>query len=106
LAAEEFFTAERGPERMLSATFLCSGVSSSDGISLKRRGSAAGLVSGLLVAIPRNGKPEAGTFPDRPPLFAVTHHLDGADRSPAGQGNVSGRVKTLIHGRLRAKHHR
>jgi hypothetical protein len=32
--------------------------------------------------------------------------LFGADRSPAGQGNVSGRVKTLIRAKLRAKHHR
>jgi len=32
--------------------------------------------------------------------------LFGADRSAAGQGNVSGRVKTLIRAKLRAKHHR
>ena len=32
--------------------------------------------------------------------------LFDADRSPAGQGNVSGRVKTLIRAKLRAKHHR
>lgn len=32
--------------------------------------------------------------------------LFGADRSPAGRGNVSGHVKTLIRDRLRAKHHR
>src|SRR5687767_11599567 len=52
LAADEFFTAERGPDRILSATFFCSGVSSSRGISLNRRGSAAGLLSGLVMVIP------------------------------------------------------
>ena len=41
-----------------------------------------------------------------PSAWDLGKDLFGADRSPAGQGNVSGRVKTLIHGKLRAKHHR
>jgi hypothetical protein len=41
-----------------------------------------------------------------PSAWGLGKDLFGADRSPAGQGNVSGRVKTLIHGKLRAKHHR
>ena len=32
--------------------------------------------------------------------------LFGADRSPSGPRNVSGRVKALIGAKLRAKHHR
>ena len=41
-----------------------------------------------------------------PSAWDLGKDLFGADRSPAGQGNVSGRVKTLIRARLRAKHHR
>ena len=41
-----------------------------------------------------------------PSAWELGKDLFGADRSPAGQGNVSGRVKTLIRGRLRAKHPR
>jgi len=43
---------------------------------------------------------------DAPSAWELGKDLFGADRSPAGKGNVSGRVKTLIHGKLRAKHHR
>lgn len=39
-----------------------------------------------------------------PSAWELGKDLFGADRSPAGQGNVSGRVKTLIRGKLRAKH--
>ena len=39
-----------------------------------------------------------------PSAWELGKDLFGADRSPAGQGNVAGRVKTLIRGRLRAKH--
>jgi hypothetical protein len=41
-----------------------------------------------------------------PSAWELGKELFGADRSPAGQGNVSGRVKTLIREKLRAKHHR
>ncbi|OGA54426.1 MAG: hypothetical protein A3F74_28335 [Betaproteobacteria bacterium RIFCSPLOWO2_12_FULL_62_58] len=41
-----------------------------------------------------------------PSAWDLGKDLFGADRSPAGQGNVSGRVKTLIRGKLRAKHPR
>jgi len=41
-----------------------------------------------------------------PSAWELGKDLFGADRSPAGQSNVSGRVKTLIRGRLRAKHPR
>ena len=41
-----------------------------------------------------------------PGAWELGKDLFGADRSPAGQGNVSGRVKSLIRGKLRAKHHR
>ena len=41
-----------------------------------------------------------------PSAWELGKDLFGADRSPAGQGNVSGRVKTLIRGKLRAKHPR
>jgi len=41
-----------------------------------------------------------------PSSWDLGKDLFGADRSPAGQGNVSGRVKTLIRAKLRAKHHR
>jgi hypothetical protein len=41
-----------------------------------------------------------------PSAWELGKDLFGADRSPAGAGNVSGRVKTLIRGKLRAKHHR
>lgn len=41
-----------------------------------------------------------------PSAWELGRDLFGADRSPAGQGNVSGRVKTLIREKLRAKHHR
>lgn len=41
-----------------------------------------------------------------PSAWELGKDLFGADRSPAGQGNRSGRVKTLIRGKLRAKHHR
>ena len=40
-----------------------------------------------------------------PSSWDLGKDLFGADRS-AGQGNVSGRVKTLIRGKLRAKHSR
>lgn len=41
-----------------------------------------------------------------PSAWELGKDLFGADRSPAGRGNVSGRVKTLIRGKLRAKHPR
>jgi hypothetical protein len=41
-----------------------------------------------------------------PSAWDLGKDLFGADRSLAGQGNVSGRVKTLIRGKLRAKHPR
>jgi hypothetical protein len=41
-----------------------------------------------------------------PSAWELGKDLFGADRSPAGQGNVSGRVKALVSGKLRAKHHR
>jgi hypothetical protein len=41
-----------------------------------------------------------------PSAWELGKDLFGADRSPAGEGNVSGRVKALIRGKLRAKHHR
>lgn len=41
-----------------------------------------------------------------PSAWELGKDLFGADRSPAGKGNVSGRVKTLIRGKLRAKHPR
>ena len=41
-----------------------------------------------------------------PSAWELGKDLFGADRSAAGQGNVSGRVKTLIRGKLRAKHSR
>ncbi len=59
LAADEFFTAARGPDRIASATFFCSGVSSSTGISLNRRLSATALLAGLLMVIPFSGKAES-----------------------------------------------
>jgi hypothetical protein len=39
-----------------------------------------------------------------PSAWELGKDLFGADRSPAGRGNVSGRVKTLIRRKLRAKH--
>src|SRR5207248_1228064 len=39
-----------------------------------------------------------------PSAWELGKDLFGADRSAAGQGNVSGRVKTLIRAKLRAKH--
>lgn len=41
-----------------------------------------------------------------PSAWELGKDLFGADRSPAGKGNVSGRVKALIRGKLGAKHHR
>jgi hypothetical protein len=41
-----------------------------------------------------------------PSAWELGKDLFGADRSPAGQGNVSARVKTLIRGKLSAKHSR
>jgi hypothetical protein len=41
-----------------------------------------------------------------PTSWELGKDLFGADRSPAGQENVSGRVKSLIRGKLRAKHSR
>jgi hypothetical protein len=41
-----------------------------------------------------------------PSAWELGKDLFGADRSAAGQGNVSGRVKALIRAKLRAKHHR
>ena len=41
-----------------------------------------------------------------PCAWELGKDLFGADRSAAGQGNVSGRVKTLIRAKFRAKHHR
>ena len=41
-----------------------------------------------------------------PTAWELGKDLFGADRSPAGSGNVSGRVKKLIRGKLRAKHPR
>jgi len=41
-----------------------------------------------------------------PSAWELGKDLFGADRSAAGRGNVSGRVKALIRGKLRAKHHR
>lgn len=41
-----------------------------------------------------------------PSAWEMGKDLFGADRSPAGRGNVSGQVKALIRGKLRAKHHR
>ena len=41
-----------------------------------------------------------------PSAWELGKDLFGADRSPAGQGNASGRVKTLIRGKLSAKHPR
>lgn len=41
-----------------------------------------------------------------PSAWELGKDLFGADRSSTGQGNVSGRVKKLIRGKLRAKHPR
>jgi hypothetical protein len=41
-----------------------------------------------------------------PSAWELGKDLFGADRSAPGPGNVSGRVKTLIRAKLRAKHHR
>lgn len=41
-----------------------------------------------------------------PSAWELGKDLFGADRSPPGQRNVSGRVKQLIGAKLRAKHHR
>jgi hypothetical protein len=41
-----------------------------------------------------------------PSAWELGKDLFGVDRSPAGQGNVSGNVKALIRGKLCAKHHR
>ena len=41
-----------------------------------------------------------------PSSWELGKDLFGADRSPVGQRNVSGRVKTLIRRKLRAKHSR
>jgi hypothetical protein len=41
-----------------------------------------------------------------PSAWELGKDLFGADRSQAGAGNVSGHVKPLIRGKLRAKHHR
>lgn len=41
-----------------------------------------------------------------PSAWEMGKDLFGADRSPAGPRNVSGRIKELIGGKLRAKHHR
>jgi hypothetical protein len=41
-----------------------------------------------------------------PSAWELGKDLFGADRPPAGPENVSGRVKTLIRDKLRAKHHR
>jgi hypothetical protein len=41
-----------------------------------------------------------------PSAWDLGKDLFGADRSSSGQRNVSGRVKKLIGGKLRAKHHR
>ncbi len=41
-----------------------------------------------------------------PSAWDLGRDLFGADRSPGGRGNVSGRVKSLIGAKLRAKHHR
>ena len=41
-----------------------------------------------------------------PSAWELGKDLFGADRSPSGQRNVSGRIKELISGKLRAKHHR
>lgn len=40
-----------------------------------------------------------------PSAWELGKDLFGADRSPLGQGDVSGRVKELIRGKLGAKHH-
>lgn len=56
----------------------------------------------------RRGKRPARRQRERaaPSAWALGMDLFGADQSPAGQGNVSGRVKSLIRGKLRAKHPR
>ena len=41
-----------------------------------------------------------------PSAWDLGKDLFGAERSAQRQGNVSGRVKTLIRAKLRAKHHR
>ena len=41
-----------------------------------------------------------------PSAWELGKDLFGADRAPAGRGNVSGRVKALLRGKLGAKHHR
>ncbi len=41
-----------------------------------------------------------------PSAWELGKDLFGADRSPSGSRNVSGRVKELIGHKLRAKHHR
>ncbi len=41
-----------------------------------------------------------------PSAWELGKDLFGADRSASGPRNVSGRVKRLIAGKLRAKHHR
>lgn len=41
-----------------------------------------------------------------PSAWDLGKDLFGADRSPPGERNVSGRVKELIRGKLGAKHHR
>ena len=41
-----------------------------------------------------------------PSAWELGKDLFGADRSPLGRGNVSGRVKELIRGKIAAKHPR
>lgn len=41
-----------------------------------------------------------------PSAWDLGKDLFGADRSPSGQRNVSGRIKKLIGSELRAKYHR
>ena len=41
-----------------------------------------------------------------PSAWELGKDLFGADRTLSGETNVSGRIKTLIRGRLREKHHR
>ena len=41
-----------------------------------------------------------------PSAWELGKDLFGAERAPLGQGNLSGRVKELIRGKLGAKHHR
>ena len=52
-AAEEFFTALRGPERIASASARCSGLRSSGGICLNRRGAAVVIDHSLVVEMAR-----------------------------------------------------